>query len=198
MLNSAKRSDSVSVDVPNTNRTMTGQLLRLIKAWHALNNSQQDLDFKKAAWAREFRAYYPTEEQFFRGCVDELGLTRYQSEDLLLRARTGDAVKDVSTWNRLGGFREIRSVVALPPKEQIIVLEIAKSTGRAVRTLVKERLPPPAPIQVTPAPMKAADKKQISDAAAFAQFIADNVSRLPKMTAEFETRLRMYVPGMRR
>ncbi len=189
-LSSVKRSDSTDLDVPNTNKATTGQLLRLIKLWHQLSKDQRDIDFRKAAWAREFRAYYPTDEKFFRGCVDELGLTRYQSEELLLQARVSGIVRDLPTWNQLGGFREIRSVVALPAKEQVHVLEIAKTTGRAVRTLVKERIPqaPPAPLTATP--LKTAEVKRNNDVALLAEFIA---GRRP-MNGEIATLVRMYVP----
>ena len=164
------------------------KLISLVKQFREIERAQKDLDFRKAQWAREARGCFVDDRRFIAWCKADVGLTDPAAQDLCLLARAAGIVPDPKTWIRLGGSREIREVSRLPTKrQQIDVLEAAKATGRAVRALVKERMP-----ANDIAPVIRAAPRKMSDAEVLARFIAENVVR--KLPPEVEMLVRMYAP----
>ena len=169
------------------------KLIGLLKQFRKLESEQKDLDYRRAQWAREARGCFQDDRRFIVWCKSDLGLTEAQSQDLCLLARAAGVVTDPKTWINLGGSRQIRAVEQLATKrEQVTVLEAAKATGKAIRTLVRERLP----IAETAKPeFRPADKRKMIDAEVLAQFIVANISRLPKLPSDVAEIVRMYAPG---
>lgn len=173
----------------------TEKLIALTKQWQKLEADQRDLDFRKAEWARHARGCFQDDRRFIVWCKSDLGVTEAAAQDLALRARAAGVVPDAKTWTKLGGFGQIRAVEALSKREQINVLEAAKSTGRAVRTLVRERHPEMF-AEATALPARVT--KQMSDVETLARFIADHSDRLPKLPSDVAVLVGMYVPVKRR
>ena len=171
----------------------TEKLISLTKQWRRLEDDQRDLDFRKAEWARAARGCFQDDRRFITWCKSDLGITEAAAQDLCLRARAAGVVPDAKTWTRLGGFGQIRAVESLPKREQINILESAKSTGRAVRTLVRERHPEMFE-NATQTPERT--KKQMSDIEKLSRFIADHVDTLPRLPSDVEVIVRMYVPSV--
>jgi hypothetical protein len=119
-----------------------------------------------------------TTAAFIAWCKSDLGITEAASQDLALRARAAGVVPDAKTWTRLGGFGQIRAVESLPKREQVNILEAAKSTGRAVRSLVRERHPEMFEA-ATQLPERT--KTQMRDVEVLARFIAEHANRLPRL-----------------
>lgn len=130
---------------------------QLVEEWKRLTRARKDLERKESELARKTRDQFADgdrgDEQFIAWLKLKLELTQHQAEELLLRATAIKIVPDEATWRRVGGLREIRAVASLPKRERVEVLEIAKSTGRAIRTIVKERHPPVPKIELKPAPI---------------------------------------------
>lgn len=115
----------------------SGKMVRFIERWRDLEKRQKDLDYERSVFARDLRAALPSDAAFTKWCVAEIGLAEPAAQDLLLRAIAAKVVPDVTVWKRVGGFREIRAVAALPRREQVNVLETAKFTGQSIRSIVR-------------------------------------------------------------
>lgn len=172
------------------------KLLNLVKQWNKLEAEQKDLDFRKAQWAREARGCFQDDRRFITWCKSDIGLTDAKAQDLCLLARAGGVVTDPKVWIKLGGSREIRAVEPLTKREQVAVLEAAKTSGRAVRTIAKERHPElfSAVPKNDVTPLK---KRQMSDIETLARFIADHAHRLPKLPGDVAVIVRMYAPAVK-
>lgn len=98
-----------------------------------------NLDYRLSEWCHQARACFREDHEFIAWMKADLGVTDAVAQDLCLRALAFDVAKDLITWSRLRGFREIRSIEALPTRrERIEALEAAKATDRPVRSIVRE------------------------------------------------------------
>jgi len=171
------------------------KLIALAKQWSNLQKEQRDLDFRKAEWARKARGCFQDDRRFIAWCKSDLAISDAAAQDLCLRARAAGIVPDAKTWTKLGGFGQIRAVESLPKREQVHVLEAAKSTGRAVRSLVRERHPEMFE-NATRTPE--ITRRQMTDIELLSQFIAKHIDALPRLPSDVEVIVRMYVPGVGR
>ena len=166
------------------------KLIELAKQFSRLQADQRELDYRRATWAREAVACFTSEEKFVVWCKSDLAITEAAARDLCLLARAAKVVPDAKTWNILGGSRQIRAVEVLSKRDQVDVLEVAKATGRAIRTLVAERcpkeMPAPTPSDTTSAQMK--------DVERLAKFIAAHIDAFPQLPGDVEVIVRMYSP----
>lgn len=166
---------------------------KMIKVWRAIQKDQRDLDFRKSEFSRELRAHFPAgktgDNLFHKWCLDNLGLQRNQTQELLARGVAATIVPDADTWNLLGGYRNVAYVRELPRKEQVAVIEAAKKSGYAIRTIMARRghsLPGYAPepvVRSTGKIEKPASKPQRrgvhADISVLARFVADSGLKLP-------------------
>lgn len=171
----------------------TEKLIALAKQYRQLQDERRDLDFRQATWAREAISCFSNEDRFVVWCQSDLALTAAAAHDLCLRGRAARIVTDAKTWSRLGGMRQIRAVEPLAKKDQVNILEVAKATGRAVRTLVAERFPTVRPA-VTSTPVAA----QMKDIERLAKFIASHLDDLPELPSDVSVIVGMYAPIARR
>lgn len=178
----------------------SGKMMEFIKRWREIEQTQKAIDFERSVLARDIRAEFPDgdegDKKFTDWCAHQLGLTVTGANELLLRATAAVIVPDEKTWNVVGGYRSIRHLQDLPKRDQVNVLEAAKSTGKAILNLVKERglgpmLPPTAPRASAPvvrppvhqfqAPAKVVDESQAQqDAETLAKFIAKYCKTIPR------------------
>lgn len=175
-----KHNDDKIPHVPaKTKLALSGVFLALIKRFRALEAAQRDLDFNMSQWARDLRACFesgkPGDNAFVKWCETELSLTEGKARhDLLVRAAAADAVKDIDTWNTVGGFKTIRALTELPRKEQVACLGAVKASGYSLRTVLKERGHGPAPIAPGSGPATPIQKRAPSAPPAA---IADSVAK---------------------
>ena len=197
MLNSSIRTEVTSNPAHHTASAVKNMTVdtrhKLIKIWRAIQKDQRDLDFRKSAFSKELRSHFAPgktgDHMFHKWCLDNLGLQRNQTQELLARGAAVTVVPDADTWNVLGGYRQIAHVRELPRKEQVAVIEAAKKSGYAIRTIMAKRghsLPGYAPEPVgrtSKQPEKPASKPQrrgvYADIAALANFVADSKLKLP-------------------
>lgn len=171
---------------------------KFVQLFREIFKEEKDTDFKKsqacADLRKEFSAGKTGDEQFVRWFAIEFGLTAGQGAELLKRAVTFVAIKDETTWKKLGGYVAIRPLQDLPKKDQVSVIEVAKSTSKPVRTIMRERnlgqYKPENTNKPEPAkPIKPHEVRAISsDAKILAEFIRDNVDDLPKNIARIVER----------
>jgi hypothetical protein len=132
------------------------KMIHFVKRWRELERQQRDLDFNKSLWCRDLRREFPIgtigENQFIKWCDTELGLTAGQASELLARAAAVKTVPDADTWKVLGGFRAIQQLDMVPKHQQVNVLEAAKSSGKSLRTVIKERGYGPKPEDASSTP----------------------------------------------
>jgi hypothetical protein len=116
---------------------------KMIKIWRAIQKDQRELDFRKSEFSKDLRAHFAAgkagDEMFHRWCLDNLGLQRNQTQELLARGVAATIVSDADTWNLLNGYKSIAYVRELPRKEQIAVIEAAKKSGYSIRTIMAKR-----------------------------------------------------------
>lgn len=133
------------------------KLIQFLKRWRALEVARTNLDYARSLWSRDVRVEFADGKSgdlaFVKWCATEIGLTGGQSQELLDRARAIKVIPDEKTWTRLGGFRAVRHLCALPKPEIVPVVEAVKATGKAVRTVIAERR-----LGVTPIPRKPAQR----------------------------------------
>lgn len=114
-----------------------------IKRWNDLERAGRELDFARSEWARDLRSKWGNgergDEEFVKWCEVEIGLAITGAHELLDRALAAKIVPDRKTWDRVGGFQQVRQLVPLAPSDRVSVLEAAKSTHRNVRSVLKER-----------------------------------------------------------
>lgn len=165
------------------------KMIQYVKRWQQLERKSKELDYERSVFAKELRSEFGNDAQFIKWCADELGLTATRSSDLLLRATAAKAVPDASTWSRIGGFREIGALAAVPDrKTQIHIIESAKSTGKGIRTLIRENVThEPPPPRTTPA----------RDAEELARFIVQNVPE-DRLTENIRAVVARYVRAIAR
>ena len=167
--------------------------------WVELEKKQANLDFERSVLAKDIRAEFPAgelgDQAFINWCDIELNLPAAGAKELLTRATAVQIVPDAKTWNQVGGYRSIRHLQDLPKREQVNVLESAKSTGRAILNIVKERglgpklpeLAPPPPRPTTPyrPPLREVDhdsdaSQEYRDCVALVKYLAKNGKNLPR------------------
>ena len=196
-MSSAVRTDAMSTFAPNTSEPIKNMTVdmrhKMIKVWRAIQKDQRDLDFRKSAFSKDLRAHFAAgktgDNLFHKWCLDNLGLQRNQTQELLARGVAATIVPDADTWNLLNGYKSIAYVRDLPRKEQIAVIEAAKKSGYSIRTIMTKRghsLPGYAPEPVVPSnkPIaKTTDKPQrrgvYADIKALANFVANSSLKLP-------------------
>lgn len=161
----------------------------LVKAFHALERAQKELDYKLSCWARDLRAICASEKEFTRWCATELGLPDGKAQELLDRAAVVAVVSDVDNFNDRGGFEKLRPILAFPKREQLAIVQAAKAEIRGIASVIKARHPA-APTAEMPA---LRPSRKLSDADVLAQWIVDN--HRGKLPAEVDVIVRMYVPG---
>jgi hypothetical protein len=119
------------------------KMIQFVKRWRELESKAKDLDYQRSVLARDIRAEFPKgsdgDEAFTKWCEVELGLFVAAACELLTRARAIEVCADESTYARVGGFKAVRHVITLNKREQVAVLEAAKSQHKNVRTIVRER-----------------------------------------------------------
>jgi hypothetical protein len=187
---SAMTSPNVSKQIKNMTVDMRH---KMIKVWRAIQKDQRDLDFRKSAFSKDLRAHFAAgktgDNLFHKWCLDNLGLQRNQTQELLARGVAATIVADADTWNLLNGYKSIAYVRDLPRKEQIAVIEAAKKSGYSIRTIMTKRghsLPGYAPEPVVPSnkPIEKSTAKPqrrgvYADIKELANFIARSSLKLP-------------------
>lgn len=172
------------------------KMIAFVKRWQEIERQQKDLDFSRSKLARDIRNEFDKgdrgDDQFVNWCTVELGITAWQAKELLTRAVAATVVPDERTWKMIGGYRAIRPLQDLARRDQVAVLESAKSSGRAPINIMRERgliqaptpraMPTPAPIVVMKRePARPTDEQSAHlDAVVLAQFIAKNSKHIPK------------------
>ncbi len=172
---------------------LASKLIDLANDFRRLCVAEKDLAFRKAQWARAARGCFKDDRRFIAWCKSDLGIADAKAQDLCFMARAAGIVTDLRVWNQAGGMSQIRHVEGLDKREQVIVLEAARATGRSIRSIVKERHPErhPAEPSLSPTPAK---KREMGDLEVLACFIAENESRLPKLPESVDVLVRMYAP----
>lgn len=166
----------------------SGKLVRFIERWRELERQTKDLDFQRSVFARDLRKEFAAgsagDDQFTKWCETELGLNAAAACELLTRARAVEVCADEKTYARVGGFKAVRHVIALPKRAQVEVIEAAKSQHKNVLTVVRER--EKAKNQNTPAASKVASStaptlrySSFADAKALAEFIHEHCEDMP-------------------
>lgn len=149
--------------------TMKDKLFHLVKRLRLLLAEQKDLDFRISVWCRDARACFPDGERgdqcFVDWCVEETGVTSAQAREFILRATAAKVVPDEQTWKRLNGYKQIGKLEGLPRRDQVSILEAAKSTGRAVQTLVRKHRAALEPVDIAPParPTPSQDARRLAD-----------------------------------
>jgi hypothetical protein len=119
------------------------KMIRFIKRWRELETQRRKLDFERSQWCREVRDEFPKgdvgDKAFTNWLVVELGVTAALGAELLERAVAGRAVLDSTTWDRVGGFSNIRALAPLAQRDRVAVLEAAKAGAKTVKTVMRER-----------------------------------------------------------
>jgi len=197
MSSSALRTDAMSAVTHQPTKTVKNMSVdarhKLIKVWRQIQKDQRDLDFRKSEFSKELRAHFAAgkagDEMFHRWCLDNLGLQRNQTQELLARGIAATIVTDADAWNMLNGYKSIAYVRELPRKEQIAVIEAAKKSGYSIRTIMAKRghtLPGYAPVPVkksdnpiTPSATKPQRRGVYADITALANFVAGLSVKVP-------------------
>jgi len=159
-------------------------LHKLIERWRDLEKRRKDLDYDRAVWARDLRAAVGSDRAFLEWCSMEILLNEAAAKDLLVLANAAKVVPDATVWKRVGGSREIRAVTPLAKSDQVFVIEKAKSTGKAIRSIVREMTGTPAPSAPRTSPS--------TDAQALAHFVMDVVPQ-GRLTPAIRAVLARYV-----
>lgn len=117
--------------------------LQFLKRWRDLEVRQKDLDIEKARWCADLRGEYPDgsagDHQFLDWLEVELGISASLGEELLDRARAAKIVPDKTTWDRVGGYKNVRLLIPLKPRDRVAVLEATKVESKAIRTVLRDR-----------------------------------------------------------
>jgi hypothetical protein len=166
-------------------------MIKYVKRWQELVRKQRDIDYERSVFAKDLRGEFGTDARFVKWCQEELRLTKVQAEELLLRADLAKTVGTEETWKKVGGFGALRAVEALPIAKRRHVIEVAKTTGKSIRTLVREsdkRSPAPAE------PLRRSSPQD--DASRLAQFILEHVPDA-KITATIRAVMSRYIASSR-
>ncbi len=119
------------------------KMIRFIKRWRELETQRRKLDFERSQWCREVRDEFPKgdagDKAFVNWLAVELGITPAIGAELLERAVASLAVPDSKTWDRVGGFSNIRALAPLAQRDRVAVLEAAKADAKTVKTVMRER-----------------------------------------------------------
>jgi len=119
------------------------KMIRFIKQWRDLEDQRRKLDFERSRWCREVRAEFTKGEIGDRAFVNwlavEIGIAAATGQEMLERAVAHHTVPDEKTWDRVGGFSNIRILAALPQRDKATILEAAKASAKTVKTVMRER-----------------------------------------------------------
>lgn len=119
------------------------KMIQFVKRWREIERQTKDLDYQRSVLARDIRAEFSDgnvgDEQFIKWCDVELGLNAAAACELLTRARAVQVCADEKTYTRVGGFKAVRHLITVGKREQVAVLEAAKSQHKNVLTVVRER-----------------------------------------------------------
>lgn len=119
------------------------KMIRFIKQWRALESQRRKLDFERSRWCREVRAEFAKGDVGDRAFVNwlavELGIASTMGAEMLERALASQTVPDETTWDRVGGFSNVRALAQLPQRDKVTVLEAAKAAAKTVKTVMRER-----------------------------------------------------------
>jgi hypothetical protein len=165
------------------------KLIALARRWTSLDAEERAIHFRRAQLLAEARGCFSDDRKYnvwLRTC---LNFNAWQVEEAHLRVVAARIVKDQRTWDRVGGHTQIARLRGLPQRDQVAVLESAKSTNRSIRTLVQERVASKPSSEVKPM------KKAPRDVAVLARFIAENIRSLPPLPRDVEDIVRIYEPG---
>lgn len=134
----------------------TDKTMHFIKLWRKIQKDQEELDFRKAEWARDLRKEHKSDDAFIEWCRVELEMAHGTADELLRRAKLITVIPDAPTWNKLGGYEKLQPLVSkhLPRKEQVAIVEAAKVSGyvdRPITRVMQQRghLPAPTPARST-------------------------------------------------
>lgn len=182
-----------------TTTTMNNdKLIQFVKRWRDIESRQKSVDYDRSRLASDIRHEFPSgdvgDKKFVNWCAVELGLSEGQSKELLLRAVAFAVVPDEKTYNNVGGYKAIRHLQDLSKRDQVNILEAAKTSGRAILSVVKERGLAPKTIPATVPPARAPVKpykpfvsesptaraSATEDAEALSRYIAMNCKNIPK------------------
>lgn len=165
------------------------KMIRFVKRWQALEQQRKDYEFTRATFAKDLRDEFSTDASFTKWCADELGLTSGQADELLAHARAARSVTDAKTWERLGGFKQIRMLDSLGGnrRSRVEVIEAAKSTGKRIQSIIRERAPKNDSTPRAPTAYE--------DAESLARFILTNCRDMPAAIRSIVSR---YVTAARR
>lgn len=119
------------------------KMIRFIKQWRELESQRRKLDFERSRWCREVRAEFAKgdvgDRAFINWLAVELGIAAVTGQEMLERAVASSAVPDETTWDRVGGFSNIRALAPLPQRDKVAVLEAAKADAKTVKAVMRER-----------------------------------------------------------
>ena len=123
--------------------------------WRKLLNRTKDLDWEKTLFAKELRAEFDAgasgDKALTKWCEVELGMPQYVATELLLRAVMATQV-DKKGYEQVGGFSAVRQIAALDKRQQVHVIQSAKTQNKSVRSVMRDQglLPEPPQISANP------------------------------------------------
>ena len=171
--------------------------VELRKCWQRLLRKEKDVAFERAVLSKDTRDACGTDHRFLMFMKSIVGFTDHQAREELLRAQAAAIVPDAKTWENLGGHNQILQVRPFDKRERVAILEAAKSSGRSISVVIKDRHPELAkkneneksdiatPIQ----------KKQMKDVEKLARVIVDNAASLPELSPDVVEIVRLYFPS---
>lgn len=123
----------------------SAKIRALLKEWRQLAAERKSIDYREARWAHKLRAEYPSgnagDKSFHHWLEVEIDMPPKEREQMLDKARAFKITSDQATWDAQGNqaYLQICKIMAMPRKDQVVILNAAKDEGRKIGAIILAR-----------------------------------------------------------